>query len=93
MFSTRTAISFSRDLADRYTIMELMTADRPGLLNTVGEVFNEMQVDIFNAKIMTIGERAEDAFYVVDEAESPLDENLCDKLQDRLIERLDAESG
>ncbi len=92
MFSTRTAVTFDQDLANRHTVMELIAADRPGLLNAVGQVFAELHIDIYTAKIMTIGERAEDSFYVVDDRGAPLSIELCDKLREQLVARLDSES-
>lgn len=92
LFSTKTTVSFDRDLAGRHTIMDLVTADRPGLLSTIGQIFIELHIDILTAKIMTIGERAEDAFYIVDDRGAPLSDELCDKLRSQLITRLDSES-
>jgi len=70
--------------------MELAAGDRPGLLSTVGRTFIEFEINIENAKILTIGERAEDVFYVVDENNRPLSENVCNQLRERLVEQLDA---
>jgi len=92
MFSTRTAVYFDRDRARRRTVMELVAADRPGLLSTVGEVFTEMDIYIDTAKILTIGERAEDVFYIVDHDQRPLDQALCDELSRRLVARIDTRS-
>ena len=69
--------------------MELVAADRPGLLSKVGQTFIKQGVDIKTAKIMTIGERAEDVFYITDEAGSPLDEEAQQHLRDGLVSRLD----
>ena len=49
------------------TILELVAADRPGLLSEVGKVFKAERRAIDGAKIMTIGERAEDVFYLTNE--------------------------
>ena len=89
LFSTRTSISFSVDQANRRTIMEIVAPDRPGLLSTVGQVFIDYGVDIETAKIMTIGERAEDVFYIINERDEPLSGKICDKLRARLIQRLE----
>ena len=43
-----------------------MAGDRPGLLSEVGKVLRDKQVAIHTAKIVTLGERAEDIFYVTD---------------------------
>ena len=38
---------------------------------------------------MTIGERAEDVFYITDESGSPLDDDAQQRLRDVLIRQLD----
>lgn len=90
MFSTKTVINFDHDVSNKRTVMELIAGDRPGLLSTVGQTFIEFDINIETAKIMTIGERAEDVFYVVDENNRQLTDEICDKLRDRLMEQLDA---
>ncbi len=64
MFSTPTQVNFSVDSRNDRTILELIAADRPGLLSEVGKVFRAERVAINGAKIMTVGERAEDVFYI-----------------------------
>ncbi|MGH8222395.1 MAG: [protein-PII] uridylyltransferase, partial [Woeseiaceae bacterium] len=88
MFSTKTNIRFSQDQARRRTVMEIVAPDRPGLLSVIGQAFIECGVDIETAKILTIGERAEDVFYVVDEQGEPLPPETCTLLRSRLLERL-----
>jgi [protein-PII] uridylyltransferase len=89
MFKTRTTIDFLRVSRQGQNVMELVAADRPGLLSKVGQVFIEQGIDIHTAKIMTIGEKAEDVFYITDEHGTPLDEAAQEKLRQRLIEKLD----
>ncbi len=89
MFTTRTSVEFSPGTSSNNTVLELVAADRPGLLSTVGQVFIEQRVDIETAKIMTIGEKAEDVFYVCDESGEALDEQALAKLKVALLERLD----
>ncbi len=69
--------------------MELVAADRPGLLSKVGQTFIKLGVDIQTAKIMTIGERAEDVFYITDESGNPLGSDAQDQLRSALIDVLD----
>ncbi len=66
MFTTPTQVNFSDDSRNHRTILELVAADRPGLLSEVGKVFRTERVAINGAKIMTVGERAEDVFYITD---------------------------
>ena len=83
---------FSADKNNQRTIMELVAADRPGLLSTVGQVFIELDIAIHNAKIVTIGERAEDVFYITDVNEAPLTESRCTAIREHLIEKLKTHS-
>ncbi len=92
MFTTKTVIDFSKDEANQRTMMELVAGDRPGLLSDVGRVFVELGINIDAAKIMTIGERAEDVFYISDGSGKPLDEESCLALRERLLGQLDSKA-
>ncbi len=88
MFTTATSVDFAYDSSDDRTVMELVAADRPGLLSKVGQVFASCGVDIEAAKIMTIGERAEDVFYICDEQGRPLQAEAQQRLREGLLEKL-----
>jgi len=90
MFATKTVVTFDRDEANGRTVMELVTGDRPGLLSTVGRVFIELDIDIEAAKVLTIGERAEDVFYIVDQDQDALSRETCERLRVRLLAEIDA---
>lgn len=92
MFTTKTVIEFSNDKANQRTVMELVAGDRPGLLSDVGRVFVDEGINIDTAKIMTIGERAEDVFYISDQSGKALSDESCAELRERLFERLDAKA-
>jgi [protein-PII] uridylyltransferase len=89
MFATKTVISFDQDIANGRTVMELVASDRPGLLSTVGQVFVDFDIDIETAKILTIGERAEDVFYIVDLEGQAIPDETCERLRASLIEHID----
>src|SRR5258708_25076727 len=89
MFSTPTQVNFSVDTRNDRTILELIAADRPGLLSEVGKVFRAERVAINGAKIMTVGERAEDVFYITREDGGLLKEEVCRRVQESLIQALD----
>src|SRR6266436_6637311 len=89
MFSTPTQVNFSLDTRNGRTILELIAADRPGLLSEVGKVFKAEHVSINGAKIMTVGERAEDVFYITDSQDRTLDDESCRRVQDALVRALD----
>ncbi len=89
MFSTPTQVNFSIDSRNARTILELIAADRPGLLSEVGKVFRAERVAINGAKIMTVGERAEDVFYITGADGGLLPEEVCGRVQESLVRALD----
>jgi [protein-PII] uridylyltransferase len=89
MFSTPTQVNYTLDNRNDRTILELVAADRPGLLSEVGKVFKAEHVTINGAKIMTVGERAEDVFYITDTEGRLLQEEACQRVQDSLVRALD----
>ena len=89
MFTTPTRVTFSPSKSENQTVFELITADRPGLLSKVGQVFIEQGINITSAKIMTIGERAEDVFYINDLSGRALTESALDNLADSLRDKLE----
>ena len=91
MFTTKTSVQFGENTPNGRTVLDLFAADQPGLLSKVGQAFIEQSIDIEAAKIMTIGERAEDVFYITDEAGEPLADDAKDQLRDELIAKLDDE--
>lgn len=89
-FTTPTSVRFSQDTARNRTILELVTGDRPGLLSTVGRVFHKRQILLDAAKIGTIGERAEDVFFITDREHRPLtDEKILEELREVLVRTFD----
>jgi len=89
MFTTPTDIVFLRTPQNDETILQIVAADRPGLLSTIGQVLMVSSIDISTAKIATIGERAEDSFYVCNEDGSPLSDAQQLTLKTRLKEAID----
>jgi [protein-PII] uridylyltransferase len=85
-------VNFNQDETNNRTVMELVTGDRPGLLSTVGRLFIELDIDIDTAKILTIGEKAEDVFYISDMNYKPLDDAACDNLRERIMGAIIAEA-
>ena len=89
MFTTATRVNFRSSTSVDQTVFELITADRPGLLSDVGKVFIDQGINISSAKIMTIGERAEDVFYISDLEGHALTESALTELADALREQFD----
>jgi len=89
MFNTTTQITLTVDERNQRSVLELTAGDRPGLLCDVGKVLMEESVKLHAAQIMTVGERAEDVFYVTDFHDKPLDEAATQRLTERLHQSLD----
>ena len=71
-FPIKTHLDFKLDAYDQRTVMELITADRPGLLSCIGRAFADCKIRLLNAKIVTLGSRAEDVYYITDQHNQPL---------------------
>ncbi len=89
MFTTPTQIAFSDDTLQNRTVLEIIAGDRPGLLSEIGRVFLAAQIDVVTAKVMTIGERAEDVFYITDAQGRALSAEARKQLQEHLATALD----
>ena len=89
-FKVSTQTSISNDLVGGHTVLEVITPDRPGLLATIAEVFVEENITVQNARILTLGERVEDVFFITDSEGLPLsDPRLCQDLQEKICRRID----
>ncbi len=65
-FRVPTSISFDNDGSDIFTIIEVDTRDRPGLLYDLARTLLNLNVYISSAVIATYGEQVVDSFYVKD---------------------------
>lgn len=65
-FKVPTHITFDNDGSEIYTIIEVDTRDRPGLLHDLTRTFAASNVYVANAVIATYGEQVVDTFYVKD---------------------------
>ena len=89
LFNTRIQIIVTPDERNGRSVLEIIAADRPGLLCDIGKVMMEERIDLLGAKIMTVGERAEDVFHVTDVGHGPLSEDRAQRLVTRLTEALE----
>lgn len=92
-FNVGTRISFLPDPRNERTVLEFITADRPGLLARVGYTFARCGVRLQNAKIATIGAKAEDVFFITDQNNRPLeDREQLEAIRSTLTELLDEDT-
>ena len=65
-FKVPTTISFDNEGSEFYTIIEVDTRDRPGLIHDIARTLSANNISIVSAIIATYGEQAVDTFYVKD---------------------------
>ena len=90
-FDVPTRVTISNDITSDRTAVDIQTLDRPGLLAHIGRIFMQYELLVQNARIATLGERAEDVFFVTHLNGEPLsDPQLCEQLQRTLTHELDS---
>lgn len=88
-FSFVPQITIHNDAQRPYTVVEVVAPDRPGLLARIAGIFLEFNLALVKAKIITLGERVEDVFFITDAQGLPLsDPELCHALQESMIAQL-----
>ena len=65
-FKVPTSITFDNEGSEIYTIIEVDTRDRPGLLYDLARAMSESNIYVASAVIATYGEQVVDTFYVKD---------------------------
>ena len=73
-FNARTQISIDSRANETFTVLEVVAADRPGLLAKLARVFQSHHIQIQAAKITTLGERVEDVFHIVNKNGLPMND-------------------
>ncbi|MEZ5453318.1 MAG: [protein-PII] uridylyltransferase [Thiothrix sp.] len=63
-FDVPTRVSFSQQPDKNLTLIEINAGDMPGLLSRLGEAMDGLGIRVHNARINTLGEQAQDIFYV-----------------------------
>lgn len=88
-FQVKTEIRFLHLNKKEHTEMELFALDQTGLLADVSQVFNQLNLNLINAKITTIGARAEDFFILTNAQHLALTSQERVELEHRLKEKLE----
>ncbi len=85
-FHHKTKVSFLESSRSNQTEFELRTLDREGLLAHISHIFNELNLQLLNAKITTIGEQVEDFFVVSTSDNHALSEEQKMCLNQRILD-------
>lgn len=88
-FEVETVVRLEQLPGKDITSLNIITADRPGLLADIAQAFMECDILIHNAKISTAGEKANDTFHITDSQNQPLlDEEAYQPLRESIINHL-----
>ena len=72
IFALPTYINLIADQANRYSIVEVNTADRIGLLSCISLVLTKCKVRLHSIKTATYGSRVEDIFFITNKKNKPI---------------------
>ncbi len=87
-FDVMTQVSFNEPSMHKHTELFLITNDRPGLLATIGRIFLDLSIHLHNAKIVTVGERVEDTFYLTNQDDMVLSIKEKEQLTLAILQKL-----
>ncbi len=88
-FQSAARVRFSAARGGAMTLMDVECADRPGLLSQISSALVNCGIRIHDARIVTMGDRVEDAFIISDQHNAPLSRRMRTELKQTLIETLE----
>lgn len=87
-FTVQTDVRFLHENKKEHTEMELVALDKPGLLAQVSQIFTELNLNLLNAKITTVGEKAEDFFILTNQFGQALAREERERLNRVIIQQI-----
>ena len=71
-FVMPTEVALATEPGARTSTLRVVASDRPGLLATLGGLFDELDISVRRARITTLGERVEDVFEITNRDRHPI---------------------
>ncbi|HHF5956757.1 TPA: bifunctional uridylyltransferase/uridylyl-removing protein GlnD [Haemophilus influenzae] len=87
-FTVQTDVRFLQENKKEHTEMELVALDKAGLLAQVSQIFTELNLNLLNAKITTVGEKAEDFFILTNQFGQALARDERERLNSVIIQQI-----
>jgi [protein-PII] uridylyltransferase len=89
-FNVPTVINIDNDSSETFTLIEVDTKDRPGLLHDLSRTITSLNLSIYSAIIATYGSQAVDTFYVRNLIGLKVyDEDRCARIERKLREAVE----
>ncbi len=86
---TPTRVEVSNDISDNFTVIDIYTTDRIGLLYSITSTFSSLDLSIHTAKVSTKVDQAVDVFYVTDlKGKKITGKGRMEKIKSKLAEGL-----
>lgn len=82
--SIKAQVKITPELQGNNLILEIVAGDRPGLLAYVANVLLQHNIELHNAKINTLGNRAEDSFLISAKQNTPVNVAKIEQLKETL---------
>ncbi len=79
-----TNIEFDNEASRRFTVLDIMTGDRTGLLYDIAHALTDRGVDIISARVVTDARRVRDSFYIALSGEKITDTDLQAEIEEAL---------
>lgn len=79
------SVNIKSDINPNNHLLEIVANDRPGLLSKIAAAFLQQKVHLHNAKINTLGNRAEDTFVISGPSGKKLGDQVVERLQTQLL--------
>ena len=92
-FDIENTVDITLNAAVQQNMVEIATLDHPGLLAKIGGLFMMQGLDIHSARIATLGERAEDIFFVTKKDNIPMSNSEAKTFAAQLKSALDEASN
>ena len=92
-FDIENTVDITLNAALQQNMVEIATLDHPGLLAKIGGLFMMQGLDIHSARIATLGERAEDIFFVTKKDSIPMSNSEAKTFAAQLKSALDEASN
>ncbi|MDE0193134.1 MAG: ACT domain-containing protein, partial [Gammaproteobacteria bacterium] len=91
-FVMPTQVALTTEPGARTSTLRVVASDRPGLLATLGGLFEELGISVRRARITTLGERVEDVFEITNRAQHAITHpGLTHAITETIRSTLDAE--